>query len=388
MSERNAFDRVVALLHEATLDAACWPTASGLIDDVLRAKGNSLGFSEGTREEGIRIYYAGFFRRGQRFRELEREYFGVYYPRDERAPRVPRLPESKVLPIRSMYTDAELKTSATYNEFLVRGAQKGLNARLVGPGGTRILWVVNDPLDADGWSSGQVEMIERLLPHIRQYVTVRQVLAGANALGASVAKLLENTGPGVIQLDLRGRIVETNDRARELLRADDGLYDSKGFLFARSFVDDDGLQDLLAHALPPFGQPGSSGSMTVSRPSGLPPLVLHVNPVGLRERECRTWPVAALVLVVDPASEPRIDLDLVATGLGLTPMESRVAVMLAQGRTVQQIAAAAGRKVTTIRWHVRHIFNELDINRQTELVRRVLSMGGSAGVGRGSRPDA
>ena len=382
MSERNAFDRVVASLYEASLDDSRWPAASGLIDDVLRAKGNSLAFSAGTREEGIQVYYAGFFHGGQRFRELEREYFSVYHPRDERAPRLRRLRDGKLLPIRDLYTDAELKTSATYNEFLVRGAQKGLNARLDGPGGTRIIWAVNDPRDADGWSSAQIEMIQRLLPHIRQYVTVRQALAGANALGASLAGLLENTGPGVIQLDWRGRIVETNDRARDLLQAGDGLYDSKGLLSALTSADDDGLQDLLARALPPFGQPGGSGSMTVSRPSGLPPLVLHVNPVGRREMEFRTWPVAALVLVVDPASEPRIDPDLVANGLGLTPTESRVAVMMAEGRTVQEVAATIGREVTTIRWHVRHIFNKLDINRQTELVRRVLSMGGAVDVGR------
>ena len=383
MSERDAFDRVVASLHDASLDDARWPATSCLIDDLLRARGNSLGFGAGTPEEGLQIYYAGFFRGGQRLREYEREYFGVYYPRDERAPRLRRLPDGKVRPFRSMYTDAELKTSATYNEFLARArAQKGLNVRLDGPGGTRIIWAVNDPLDADGWSCEQIESIQRLLPHIRQYVTVRQVLAGTQALGASLVELLENTGPGVVQLDWRGRIVETNDRARDLLQAGDGLYDSKGLLFARSSADDDGLQDLLAHALPPFGQPGGSGSMTVSRPSGMPPLVLHVNPVGRRETEFRTWPVAALVLVVDPASERRIDPDLVATGLGLTPTESRVAVMLAEGRTVQQIAAAIGRKVTTIRWHVRHIFNKLDINRQTDLVLQVQSLGGIAGVGR------
>ena len=383
MSERDAFDRVVATLHEASFDDARWPAASGLIDDVLRANGNSLGFGSGTPEEGIQIYYAGFFRGGQRLRAFEREYFGVYYARDERAPRLRRLPDSEVRPFKSMYTDAELKTSATYNEFLVRGrAQKGLNVRLNGPGDTRIIWTVNDPLDANGWSTAQIELMQRLLPHIRHYVTVRQVLAGANALGASLAELLENTGPGVIQLDWRRRIVAANDRARDLLSAGDGLYDSNGLLFARSSEDNTGLQDLLAHTLPAFGQRGSSGSMTVSRPPPLPPLVLHVNPVGQRDRESRAWPVAALVLVVDPASERRIDLDLVANGLGLTPMESRVAVMLAEGRTVQQIAATIGREVTTIRWHVRHIFNKLDINRQTELVRQVLSMSGTADVGR------
>ena len=89
------------------------------------------------------------------------------------------------------------------------------------------------------------------------------------------------------------------------------------------------------------------------------------------------------MLVVDPAGEPRIDPDLVATGLGLTAMESRVAVMLAEGRTVEEITAATGRKVATIRWHVRHIFNKLGINRQPDLVRRVLSLGGTAYAGRG-----
>ena len=268
-----------------------------------------------------------------------------------------------------------MKTSATYNEFLPRArAQKGLNVRLDGPRGTRIVWAVNDPLDADGWSSAQIELIQRLLPHIRQAVSVQQVLAGARALGASFAELLENTGPGIIQLDGRGRIMAASDRARDLLRAGDGLCDRNGMLFARSSADDTSLQHLLACALPPSGQQGSSGSMTVGRPEPLPPLVLHVNPVGRRETEFPAWPVAALVLVVDPAGEPRIDPDLVATRLGLTPMESRVAVMLAEGRTVQEIAVATGRKVTTIRWHVRHIFNKLDINRQTELVRRVLSI--------------
>ena len=178
MSERDAFDRILASLHQASLDDACWPAASGLIDDALRTGGNTLAFGEGTREEGIQVYYTGVFSGGQRFRELEREYFSAYHHRDERIPRLHRLPDGKVLPIRDLYTDTELKTSATYNEFLVRGAQKGLNVRLDGPGDTRIIWAVHDPRNAVGWSSSRVDMFQRLLPHLRQHVTVRQVLAG------------------------------------------------------------------------------------------------------------------------------------------------------------------------------------------------------------------
>ena len=59
-------------------------------------------------------------------------------------------------------------------------------------------------------------MIKRLLPHIRQFVFVRDAVAGADALGLSLTQLLETNSIGVIQLDRRGRIAEANDRARDL----------------------------------------------------------------------------------------------------------------------------------------------------------------------------
>ncbi len=210
-----------------------------------------------------------------------------------------------------------------------------INVRLDGPNGTRIIWEVGDPIDRDGWSSTRIEMIQRLLPHIRQYVSVRHVLSGAEALGASLAELLENTMQGIIQLDWRGRIVATNDRAMDLLRTADGLLDNDGYLFAHHSADNTDLQKLLKDALPPYGQQCASGSMTVRRLATFQPLVLHVNPVNQRQADCRSWPVAALVLVVDPRSDTRIDPDLVAQSLGLTPMESRVAVMMAEGKAVR-----------------------------------------------------
>ena len=51
-----------------------------------------------------------------------------------------------------------------------------LNVRLDGPDDSRIVWVIADPIDARGWSSARVQTIERLLPHLRQFVRVRQAL--------------------------------------------------------------------------------------------------------------------------------------------------------------------------------------------------------------------
>ena len=228
-----------------------------------------------------------------------------------------------------------------------------------------------------GWSSGQLDSIRRLLPHIRQSVLVQHALAGAGALGASLATLLDSTGLGVVQLDGRGRIVVANDRARNLLRTGDGLMDEGGFLYADTPADNGELQGLLTRALPRFGGRGVGGSTTVRRSSALPPLVLHVNPVGRRESDLRVWPVAAVVLVVDPASQTRIDPAVAAAALGLTGMESRVAVLLAEGISVREIAAATGRGESTIRTHVKHMFAKHRVSRQADLVRLVLSLAGT-----------
>ena len=197
-----------------------------------------------------------------------------------------------------------MKTSAAYNDACLRGhTQNGINVRLDGPNGSRIVWAIGDPIDTNGWSSPQIEMIRRVLPHLRQYVCVRHALASAGSLGASLDELLATTGSGIVQLDWRGRILAANDRARDLLRIADGLFDKRGFLSARSSADNADLQRLLTGALPPFGRQGAAGSMTVRRSAAALPLVLHVHPMGRRDTHFRTWPVAALVLVVDPVGQ-------------------------------------------------------------------------------------
>ena len=375
MSEGETFERILGSLHEAALDRTRWPRASVLIDEALRTHGSTLTFGDGKVEKDIRIYFTWTCFRGERRFDLERLYFGTYYRHDERVPRVRHLPFDRLFPITDLYTEEELKTSEAYNALRIHGhAGNAINVRLQGLDGLRILWEVNDPVDGESWSAAQLDTIRRLLPHIRQTVRVQQALSGTAALGATLRELLDATGLGVLQLDARGQIVVANDRARDLLRMGDGLFDEKGFLFARAPRDNDDLQALLNRALPPFGAQGAGGSMILNRPSGLPPLALHVNPVSRQETDLQVWPVAALVLVVDPASGADIDPAVAAAALNLTGMESRVAVLLTQGMSVREIAAATGRKESTIRSHVKQMFAKHGISRQADLVRLVRSL--------------
>ena len=109
--------------------------------------------------------------------------------------------------------------------------------------------------------------------------------------------------------------------------------------------------------------------------------MLHVNPVDQQQADAAVGRSLRSCWLWTRESDTRIDPDLVAECLGLTPMESRVAVMMAEGKAIREIAAALGRKESTIRWHVRHIFTKHGITRQAELVRLVLSMAGVPTLG-------
>ena len=135
MPDHDAFERILASLYDAMLDDTLWPATSALIDDACGMQGNALMIREGPRDDG-RVTFVGFYYRGERRADWEREYMERYHPINEAVPRFRQQPDSRVVPTAALYTAQELRTSPTYNEAFLRGhSQDGLNIRLDGPDG-------------------------------------------------------------------------------------------------------------------------------------------------------------------------------------------------------------------------------------------------------------
>ena len=374
MGTLDALLSVLSSLNQAVLDDAHWPAASALIDETCGIQGNGLTVGEGDGDD-VRIHYARYLSRGERREDVEHEYFEVYHPRDEAMPRLRALPDGRLIHVSNLYTEEEKKTSLVYNEGLPRLAgREGLYARFGVPEGLRTVWSLASPVAAGGWQSAQIERVQYLLPHIRQYVRIRHALAGADALGGGLTGLLDNRRIGVIQLDRGGRIVETNAHALDLLRAGRGLCDGDGGLRAESPEDDDRLQDLLREALSAGAELPRGGSMTVRCAFGGGRLGLHVNPVDRDQPDFAGRRVAALVLVVDPGNRPRIDPDWVETAFNMTPAEAQVTALLAEGRSVRDITAITRYQESYVRWLFKEIYRKHGLSGQVALVRLVLAL--------------
>ena len=375
MSQQDTFERVLASMQDASLDDSLWPTTSALIDEACGATGNGLFVCQDSGER-VGIVHAAIFFRGQPCEDLQREYVEIYHQVDERVPRLRELPESHLAHVSSLFTEKELKTSPVYNESLRKmGAQNGLNVRLDGPAGCHIFWGTADPFEPGYWGPDQIAMIKRLLPHIRHFVWVRRALATAGAVAASLTELLDNSRIGVIHLDHYGRLAEVNDRGLDILRQRGGLSENKGYLSAWEPADNENFQRLLEGALPlSAGNFPTGGATAVRRLPPQPALLVHVLPVSTFGRGRSLGGLGAMVVVVDPISQPCVSPGLIAKTFGLTPAESRVAAMLAEGKTVGEIALATGRQRSAIYWLLRQIYSKLGISRQVDLVRMVLSL--------------
>ena len=188
--------------------------------------GSSLSVGAGFDDDAL-VNFSRYLERGQSREDLAREYFEVYHPHDEALPRLRLLPPGQLVRLPDLYSIPKAtktkKTSLVYNEAFRRWrSHEGLYERFDGPDGSRIVWTVANPV-GDGWGAAQVDLLESLLPHIRQFVRVRQALAAAEALGSGPEGLLDNAHIGVAQLDRTGRVLEANGPTPDILRRGDGL---------------------------------------------------------------------------------------------------------------------------------------------------------------------
>ena len=183
-----------------------------------------------------------------------------------------------------------------------------------------------------------------------------------------VEALVDQRQVGLIALDRSGAIIVSNDRGREILSQEGGLRELGGKLRALRPKDAEALERILEPALGGEAASAAGGFAVVGAWPHERPLTVYAN-----QANTGHLGVAAIVVVLDPWRQVRLKPEQVAKSLGLTPAESRVAVSLAEGMTIQEIAHATNRKRDSVRWLVQQALARTWCSRQADLVRLVLA---------------
>jgi DNA-binding CsgD family transcriptional regulator len=162
------------------------------------------------------------------------------------------------------------------------------------------------------------------------------------------------------------RPVFVNRYAEQILGQRDGLTLTARGLEASRPDEARALREAIRRAAQ--GELSSCATIIVTRRTIARPLAVHV-PVARRSSGTAG---EATVFLSDPSMPAVIAPDTLCRLYGLTRSEAMLAVMLAQGKTLEEAAELSFTSIHTVRTHLKRMLLKTETNRQADLVRLVL----------------
>lgn len=353
--------RLALAAHESGSDPDLWPR---FLESYARAIGADIALIQQHYFSERRSLALATFGMRRQFTDSYNQYYSrvnVWRNHGLRA-----YVQGRVVFDEEQYPRALLKRTEFYNDCLLpnRGTRclAGVIARR---DDTAVVLTALRDEPRDPFGRDQAKTIEFLLPHLtRAFVThdrLQTLEAGEIALNS--------LGVGVGLLDADGRVVFCNRAAEDILRANDGLTLRNGQLTATSPDTDTALQQSIQYAIAP-GEPNHRPrDVLVTRSAGRRPYCIRAAPLRRTPGPfVRVRALRALVLIADPERHRPVAVDALKQTYGLTSKEAGLALALAEGETLQQVAERLEMQYETARTHMRRILSKTGTSRQAELV--------------------
>jgi DNA-binding CsgD family transcriptional regulator len=301
-------------------------------------------------------------------------------------PGASRMIEAGFIPMQELLTVEDLSDNAFYAEWMepqgIR-AHLGLSHCFAAENHEPMAMVVI--LERDGSRSlgrAERELCDVLAPHLACAYRLYRRIGGELHERMALAEVMDRLPIGLVLLDRALRPVVTNRTADRIFALDDGFSLGPDGLQAANPRDDTVLQGILTE-LSEGKRSAADGEsmMAVSRPSGKRAFPLLIGMLA----EAAVGDVAedAIISLIfgDPETGQGIPPEALRSAYDLTPAESELVGMLAEGYCLAEAAVKRGVSLNTVRTQLKHVFAKTATNRQGELIRLVLT--GSASFPRG-----
>lgn len=173
---------------------------------------------------------------------------------------------------------------------------------------------------------------------------------------------------GVMIVDESGAVRLMNKEAERIVAEGDGLGVVHGTLKGAMPKQNARLYDGIGKA---FREEALDEIVSFPRQSGGRPYLILIPGQRLAAEE---KPDAIVLLIIDTEQRTKVSGDTLVRLYSLTPSETRVALMLIDGKRLDQIAEELEVAQTTVVFHLKNLFRKTETNRQADLIRVLLSV--------------
>jgi len=218
-------------------------------------------------------------------------------------------------------------------------------------------------------SDEEQDLVSMLIPHFANWSRLQRNLDQVTRRNVLISEALNGLAAGVFVVDRNLRVLECNRAGEVLAREADGFDLRRNSIVLSDRECQTKLVSLVASACDTVTGMGASsgGGLRIPRPSGHPSYGATIMPLRRSLDVMRRG--LALLLVTDPALQPRGLASILQGAFNLTAAEAEVAVLLHAGRSISDIADQRQVTIATTRNQVRSILTKSDTNRQSEFIR-------------------
>lgn len=371
-ADDDHLQRLIGDIYDSAIDPSHWPDTLARIAASLGGNAAVISDKNFCNNQKSFVLQAGMCE------EIQRLYVDHYLKADLRFAVAQNMPVGSILHEPMFITETEMDHSEYYQEFLrpfdfrycVGGALESSPDWMCG------VAIQRSPR-AGVFTPVEIERFKTLLPHMRRALLIQRRLETLQRRERILVEMIDRIPIGVIILDGDAHPVVMNKMAEAITAAEDGLRCGHDGLAAARSRENAALQRLIAGALATsIGQSlEGGGAIHVTRHSGKPALNISVVPASpaVMQELALSGP-HALVLVADPALQPQVVLTPTFIEFyGLTPAEARLLEALVNGASPEQCHLQFGVSMATVRKHLQSVFGKTGTNRQSDLVRLVLS---------------
>ena len=282
------------------------------------------------------------------------------------------LPVGKAMLLDDVLDRESFQQSQYYKDYLHKaGVEHLLGIDMVDDNGYSARLRITRGAEADNFNQGDKTLVESLIPHLTQAIALYSRIVQAQSQAQAYQDAFDHMDMGCIILDRKLQVQTINKAAEDLLAGDYGLKLRDNCLSVGGAEENRRFKSLVeAITTRQIEEAGSVRAFRIHSQSSVAGLGLL----------CRALPPASTpdagpsvaIFISDP-QKPRVNrVELLEQLFGLTAAESRLALLLANGLSLDEAAEELGVTRNTAKSHLSASFSKTGVTRQPALVQLIL----------------
>ena len=227
------------------------------------------------------------------------------------------------------------------------------------------------------WNEGEIRVIDEILPHLRRALNIHSEFTHLRLKQDALLKGLDRLTIGLILYDRNANPVYINPTASAIIEQHPALQMQEGDLLLVNQDDEKNLRKTILDTaeIDPDDSWKQSVAIGITHPDVEAPLPLLVTPMhaNLITSDLDYEGAKVAVFLSDPNMQQPISIDNLVSVYNLTPSEAQVAISLANGHSIDEIANQSSHSTHTIRSQLKSVFRKTGVSRQSELIKLLLT---------------